>query len=265
MTRRLVACWLLFSLCVVSCTPKKTEDQPPTQEVTSSSLSTSEAVETPPVEAAPIPKGELTSNPAPVAPAPKVAATPKAATIRKAVARTSTKKVASSSPAATELVAAVEAPASPSYRPRSARASGYLCDTIEFIKYEKLHDGEGGFMRGRVLAQKSRQCGYVYVAAVVRKESPSSTPTPAPESVASKPSVTPAEQWIADAQLPEKCEEGILYKYEKNTQTGAGRKTKVGSCPVESAKPDYLNKTIQQVKDDGLIKKGESGSRKKDN
>ncbi|MCY7358539.1 MAG: hypothetical protein LH609_13990 [Rudanella sp.] len=258
MTRLLVACWLLFSLCLVCCTTKKTEDQPPNQDITSSSLSTSEAVEMPPVEAAP--EAVSTPDPAPVAPAPKVVVTHKAVTTHKAVARISTKKVASS-PAATELVAAVESPASPTYRPRSARASGYLCDTIEFIKYEKLHDGEGGFMRGKVLAQKSRQCGFV--AAVVRKESPAPSPVASP--VASKAPMPPVEQWVADAQLPEKCEDGILYKYEKSTQTGIGRKTKVGSCPVESAKPDYLNKTIQQVKDDGLIKKGESGSRKKDN
>lgn len=259
MTRILVACWLLFSLCVVSCTTKKTEDQPPNQEEISSSsseavessqaLADSEAVATPEVAPDPVPVVVETRK-------AKPAATPKA------VARTLPKKVVSS-PVAPELSAAVETPAAaaPTFRPRSAKASGYLCDTIEFVKYEKLHDGEGGFIRGKVLSQKSRQCGYV--AAVIRKELPSQAPVLTP--VASQPLMPPAEQWVADALLPEKCEDGVLYKYEKNTQTGVGRKTKVGTCPVETAKPDYLNKTIQQVKDDGLIKKGESGTRKKDN
>ena len=203
----------------------------------------------PPVKAVP----EAVATPVP---APKVTATHKAANTHKSVARTSRKKVALS-PAATEMAAAVESPASPSYRPRSARAGGYLCDTVEFIRYEKLHDGEGGFMRGKVLAYKSRQCGYV--VAVVRKESPTSTP------VAIQAALPPTEQWVADALLSEKCEDGILYKYEKNTQTGIGRKTKVGTCPVAATKPDYLNKTIEQVKEGGLIKQGETGTRKKDN
>lgn len=267
MTRILVAFWLLFSLCAVSCTTKKTEDQPPNQEIANSSVSAAETLESSQTVAdsvaAVMPEMASTPDPAPVDPTPEVAETRKAKPVAtpKAVARTSPKRIVSS-PVAPELSAAVE-PSAPAYRPRSYRASGFLCDTIEFVKYEKLHDGEGGFIRGKVISQKSRQCGYV--AAVVRKESSTPTPVQVLTPVASQPLMSPVEQWVADALLPEKCEDGTLYRYEKNTQSGIGRKTKVGTCPVELAKPDYLNKTIQQVKDDGLIKKGESGTRKKDN
>ncbi len=267
MMRLLFSVWFLLTLCMVSCTRKNAEERQPKEDVTNASPSTTmatttaEAIATP--ESAPAP--EVVDAPKPatsVKTLPKMASAPKkvASASKAIVAVNAAPKEVSPSPVSPEPISPSE---SITYRPRSAKAGGYLCDSVEFIKYEKLHDGQGGFMRGKILARKSRQCGYV--VASVSKALPGPTPTAAPTPVASQAAMPPPEQWIADALLPEKCENGILYKYEKSTQTGVSRKTKVGTCPVEAPKPDYLNKTIQQVKDDGLIKKGESGTRKKDN
>ena len=251
--RFLFSFWIL-ALCLTSCTKKKagSEDQMPTQAVMDSA--TQSATKTPEALATP----EVASTPE-ATPAPEDASASKNASISEAVAgvKRSPKKVVSST-VSDEPSASVNIP---SFRPRSTRAGGYLCDSVEFIKYERLHDGEGGFIRGKVLVYNSKQCGYI--APVVSKESPKASPVTTP--VASQEPMPTPEQWVADPLSPEKCEDGILYKFEKSAQTGAGRKVKIGVCAVEAAKPDYLNKSIQQVKDDGLIKKGESGTRKKDN
>jgi len=254
MMRFLFSYWLFLALCMASCTQKNARDQTTTQDSTNSGASTPSVDDSAKVVDA-----------AEAAPAAEVASTPEATTTTdvestpKTVAsvRASPKKVSTSSVSSEESTVST----STTYRSRSTRAGGYLCDSVEFIKYERLHDGEGGFMRGKALAYNSRQCGYV--AAVVSKESPRPGPVATP--VASQELMPPPEQWVADPLSPEKCEDGILYKFEKSAQTGVGRKVKIGVCAVEAAKPDYLNKSIQQVKDDGLIKKGESGTRKKDN
>ncbi|TAE22035.1 MAG: hypothetical protein EAZ91_24300 [Cytophagales bacterium] len=103
---------------------------------------------------------------------------------------------------------------------------------------------------------------------------PAPAATPAPRATAApvaKPTATPApkpsEEWLADATVPEKCENGVLYKVERNAQTGESRKVRVGTCPKETAvaKPSYLNKTVDQMKDEGMIKRDEFGTKKKDN
>lgn len=248
MMRFLVSFWLLSAICLVSCTTKNSGDRIPTEDATNSLPATPPADKSAETAATPA----VTATPE-VAPTPKVAPAPKTVTS----ASTSPKKVLVSTPSSEESSAST----APTYQPRSSRAGGYLCDSIAFIKYERLHDGEGSFMRGKVLAYNSKQCGYA--ALVATKDSPKPYPTTTP--VASQEPIPAPEQWIADPLSPEKCEDGILYKFEKSAQTGVGRKVKIGVCAVEAAKPDYLNKSIQQVKDDGLIKKGESGTRKKDN
>jgi hypothetical protein len=261
---------LLMSLLIgVGACTKKTEskqEEAPQQSVVDTPASADEqptagtASETPVVE----PKTETPPPPPP--PAPR-ASEKKVTTKKPAEAKRVREQAVSEEPKAIEKaepVAAAE-PARPAFRPRYERDSGYICDPQRFVKYARLHDGKGGFMRGKAIERKSVDCGFV--AAV--KPAPVPAPAPvAPTPVASAPKASaPAaeEGWVADAFTPERCENGILYRFEKNPKTGEGRKVQIGTCRSTAAKqPGYLNKTVDQMKEEGVIKRDEL-KKKKDN
>jgi hypothetical protein len=94
--------------------------------------------------------------------------------------------------------------------------------------------------------------------------SPKVTPAPSFSSVVptAETSPTPSEGWVADGFTPEKCENGVLYRFERNPQTGEGRKVSSGVCESIAPKPGYLEKTVNQMKNEGLIKKEELGIKK---
>lgn len=111
-------------------------------------------------------------------------------------------KLAEAKPAESERVA---------FRPRFEQDSGFICDPRRFVKYTRLHNGKGGFMRGKLLERNSTDCGYVAAA----------KPEPKPVAVAG-----------------------------------------IAEQPAAPAKPSYLNKTVDQMKEEGLIKRDEFGNKK---
>lgn len=244
-----------------ACT-KKTEskqEQAPQQSVVETPASTdaqpteATASETPAVES------KTETPPPPPPPAPSVSER-KIAAKKPVEAKRVRERAAPEEPKVVEKVepvAVAAEPARPAFRPRYERDSGFICDPQRFVKYARVHDGKGGFMRGKAIERKSVDCGFV--AAV--KSGPTSVPaTPA----TSAPAIETG--WVADAFTPEQCENGILYRFEKNPKTGEGRKVQIGTCRATAAKqPGYLNKTVDQMKQEGMIKQDELPKKKKAN
>lgn len=108
----------------------------------------------------------------------------------------------------------VDRPPTPTYPAKGVKVKGeYFCDNKTFIKYEKVHDGKGGFNKGKIITKNSKECGY-----------------------------RTTNNWVSVP--PNKCEEGSLYKFEKNTQSGLVRKVKIGNC--DDSQPSKLPRLLEE-------------------
>ncbi len=112
----------------------------------------------------------------------------------------------------------------------------YLCDTKNFIKYQKVHDGYNGFVRGKILARNSRECGY-------------------------KP-LEGEDRWVSYLKFPEKCEKNILYRYERNTRTGLSRRIKIGTCENTLEKTHIVSDLETEKGNEFIIKKTDINTKK---